>query len=94
MIQLLPPENEYYQNDNNIVFGTLSLLVGHDFLFGKYSLSQNLGYYILNKSPFDGKIYQYYSLDYHLSEKLFIGSGIRVYWAIAYFPDIRIGIKF
>ena len=72
----------------------IAILAGHELQIGKFSFSQQLGIYIYAPFKAMDPLYQRWGLDYHLSDRLFIGTNLKAHRQIADFLDVRIGFKF
>lgn len=70
------------------------ILLGHEFLLGHFTFSQQLGVYIYNPSQRGDPVYQRYGLNYYIKKKLIIGFNLKAHRQVADFMDFRIGISF
>ncbi len=70
------------------------ILVGHEFWLGKVTFAQELGFYAYRPFRNTDDFYQRYSLYYALSEKISLGSSVKVHGHVADFIDFRIGYRF
>ena len=49
------------------------LLIGHEFLLGKFVFSQRLGIYIFNQTPYYDLIYHRWGIHYFMNKHLGVG---------------------
>ncbi|MDP1727418.1 MAG: acyloxyacyl hydrolase [Bacteroidota bacterium] len=70
------------------------ILLGHEFLMGRFSLSQQIGIYIYDPSHYNDMVYQRYGLNYRLGKLLLIGINVKAHRQVADFLDFRAGIGF
>jgi hypothetical protein len=70
------------------------LLVGHDFLLGKFFFTQQLGLYLLNKTPYYNRIYHRWALRYQFNKRWFAGIGLKAHLQVADFIDARLLYRF
>lgn len=70
-----------------------SIAIGHEFLMGRFIFSQQVGAYLYDPSGLDDRIYHRWGLTYHLTERYFMGIGLKAHRHIADFIDIRLGIS-
>ena len=66
------------------------LLIGHEFLLGKFSFSQRLGVYIFNQTPYYDQIYHRWGIHYFMNKHLGIGMQLKAHKHVADFVDLRI----
>ncbi|MEM6517085.1 MAG: acyloxyacyl hydrolase [Bacteroidota bacterium] len=78
--------------DNNFVQG--AALIGHEFLLGKVTFSQQLGVYYFNDYRINDDVYQRYGLTYNFSKHIFAGFNLKAHRHVADFIDLRIGYTF
>lgn len=69
----------------------LSLLMGHEFLLGRFVFSQQIGVYIYKQFHPTPGWYQRYGLHWYPLENFSIGTNIKVHGHVAEFLDARIG---
>lgn len=67
------------------------VLVGMDWLFGRFVFYQHLGIYIYSPVKPPSAVYQRYGLNYRFSRNLFAGVNIKAHGQDADFLDVRIG---
>ncbi len=66
------------------------LLVGHEFLLGRFLFSQRLGVYIFNQTPYYNRIYHRWGIHYLINKNWGAGLHLKVHRHIADFVDLRI----
>ena len=66
------------------------LLIGHEFLLGKFAFSQRLGVYIFNETPYYDLIYHRWGIHYFMNKHLGIGMQLKAHRHVADFVDLRI----
>jgi hypothetical protein len=71
-----------------------ALLAGHELMIGKFSFSQQLGFYFYSPAKPRDPVYQRWGLDYHISRKVFAGINLKAHRHVADFMDFRIGLKY
>lgn len=69
------------------------IMVGHVFLMGKFSLSQQMGFYLLNPSGYFPLLYQRYGLQYSFHKKWSGGVNLLVHGHVANFIDFRLAYQ-
>ena len=75
-------------------FAQGSLLVGHEFWWGKVTFSQQLGVYFFNEYRNTDDVYQRYGLTYTFGKHFFGGFNLKVHRHVADFFDLRVGYIF
>jgi hypothetical protein len=68
----------------------LGLLVGHEFLFGKFSVNQQLGYYLFNDTKYFNTLYQRIGVSYYTPAHFSIGFSVLTHTNIPNFTDLRL----
>jgi hypothetical protein len=68
----------------------LGLLVGHEFLFRKFSVNQQLGYYLINETTYFNDLYQRIGLSYFASANISIGFSVLTHTTVPNFTDLRL----
>lgn len=66
------------------------LLIGHEFLLGKFVFSQRLGIYIFNQTPYYDLIYHRWGIHYFMNKHLGVGMQLKAHRHVADFVDLRI----
>ncbi len=78
--------------DNDFNKGSFN--IGHELLLGKFTFSQQVGFYWY-RDTFDKPFYfQRYGLEYAINSKYFVGFNLKAHGDIADFLDFRAGIVF
>jgi Lipid A 3-O-deacylase (PagL) len=68
----------------------LGLLLGHEFLLGKFSFAQLVGIYLVSHPNNLDPLYQRYGLSYQLTPSLGVGVSMKVHRNVADFADVRL----
>ncbi len=68
----------------------LGLLVGHEFLFGKFSVNQQLGYYLFNDTKYFNTLYQRIGVSYYTPAHFSIGFSVLTHTTVPNFTDLRL----
>ena len=66
------------------------LLIGHEFLLGKFIFSQRLGIYVFNQTPYYDPVYHRWGLHYFINKNLGVGFQLKAHRHVADFVDIRL----
>jgi hypothetical protein len=66
------------------------LLIGHEFLLGKFIFSQQLGYYLYIDTKFFNHIYQRWGISYTAKNNFALGVNLLAHAQVANFLDFRI----
>lgn len=66
------------------------LLVGHEFLLGKFIFSQRLGVYIFNPTHYFDDIFHRWGIHYSMTRQLGIGFNLMAHRHVADFIDLRV----
>ncbi|HEU4860069.1 MAG TPA: acyloxyacyl hydrolase [Chitinophagaceae bacterium] len=66
------------------------LLIGHEFLLGKFVFSQRLGVYIFNQTPYYDPVYHRWGIQYFINKHLGIGMQLKAHRHVADFVDLRL----
>lgn len=72
-------------------FHRAGILLGHEFLMGKFLFSQHMGWYAYNPSGYNTLLYQRYSLLYKINSRWFTGFNLKAHGHVANFIDFRVG---
>jgi len=85
-------ENGTVNNSGNFPdHNRAGVLVGMDWLFGRFVFYQHLGIYVYSPVKPPSAVYQRYGLNYRFSRQLFAGVNIKAHGQDADFMDVRIG---
>ncbi len=79
-------------DENNYVYA--GLLVGHEFLMGRFNFSQQIGVYVYKANDYYKPIYQRYGLTYSFSKFLAMGINLKAHGKEANFMDGRVVYSF
>ncbi len=85
-------EIEQLNIDKNYQRG--GLLVGHEFLMGRFTFSQKIGAYIYDVAKYDDPVYQTYGINFYVTENIFTGIHIKAHRHVADFMSIKLGVTF
>lgn len=66
------------------------LMVGHEFLLGKFIFSQRLGIYVFNQTPYYDRVYHRWGIQYFLTKNISIGLNLKAHRHVADFVDLRL----
>lgn len=72
----------------------VALLVGHEFLLGRFYFGQQLGVYVYRPFRVRDDVYQRYTLSYRYSPHLLLGGSLKVYRHVADLLDLRVAFVF
>jgi hypothetical protein len=75
---------------------SLGLLIGNDFLLGRFIFYQHFGIYLYERYIYMDPVYQRYGISYFLTKnkKFLVGINLKAHRHDADFLDVRIGYKF
>lgn len=71
-----------------------ALLMGHEFLMGRFSFSQKIGVYLYDHTQFNDPVYQRYGINFHITERLFTGIHLKAHRHVADLIELRLGWSF
>jgi len=66
------------------------VMLGHEFILGKFLFSQRLGYYLLNPKPNHEFLFHRWGLHYRLNQQIGFGFNLLAHRQVAEFIDLRI----
>ena len=72
----------------------VALLTGHEFLLGKFTFSQQLGWYLYQDTPYHPFFYHRWGVNYNFYKRLLLGFNMKAHYQVADFLDIRLGYRF
>lgn len=72
----------------------VGLLLGHEFLLGRFHFGQQVGAYVYRPYRVRDDVYQRYTLAYRYSPHLILGGSLKVYRYIADLLDLRVAYVF
>lgn len=70
------------------------ILAGHEFLWGKFIFSQQLGIYVYDQTPYYPAWYHRWGLLYRFTPALMAGINLKANKQVADFPDLRLVYTF
>ncbi|WP_207493464.1 acyloxyacyl hydrolase [Aridibaculum aurantiacum] len=70
------------------------VLFGHEFLLGRFFLSQQLGVYAFSRSPYYNRLCHRWALRYRVNEHWLLGFGLKAHRQVADFIDLRLSYRF
>ena len=68
----------------------VGLLLGHEFLFGKFSVNQQIGCYLFNDTKYFNTLYQRIGVSYYTNAHLSIGFSVLAHTTAPNFTDLRL----
>ena len=91
----------YYQSvaypENNIAhdldYKRIGVYIGHELLFGRFSVQTQLGYYVYSPFDFEGRVYNRIGMKYYLSSKWFVSATLKSHTAKAEALEFSLGIR-
>lgn len=66
------------------------LLIGHEFLLGKFVFSQKLGMYVFDQTPYYDLVYHRWGIHYFINKNFGIGLQLKAHRHVADFVDLRV----
>jgi hypothetical protein len=82
------------RSDMNDRSQAVSLLVGHEFLLGKFTFIQQLGCYLYDPTPFYPIVYHRWGFNFYPTKHLVLGINLKAHYQVADFFDLRVGAAF
>jgi hypothetical protein len=70
------------------------IMVGHEFILGKFLFSQQLGIYTFNQTPYYDRVYQRWGLQYSFPSGLGLGFTLKAHRQVADYADLRFSYSF
>lgn len=70
------------------------LLLGHEFLLGRFQFSQRLGVYVFDETPYYDRIFHRWGLQYRINRHFSTGFHLLAHRHIAEFVDLRLAYTF
>lgn len=67
------------------------IMLGHQFLLGRFQFSQRLGVYVFDQTPYYDQIFHRWGVKYHINRHLNIGFNLLAHRHVAEFIDFRLG---
>lgn len=84
------PENNI---NNDFDYKRIGVYVGHELLFGRFSVQTQLGYYVYSPFDFEGRVYNRIGMKYFLSSKWFVSATLKSHGAKAEALEFSFGIR-
>ena len=84
------PENNI---NNDLDYKRIGVYVGHELLFGRFSVQTQLGYYVYSPFDFEGRVYNRIGMKYFLSSKWFVSATLKSHAAKAEALEFSFGIR-
>jgi hypothetical protein len=75
-------------------FHFASFALGHEFLMGKFTFWQHVGYYYLKPGERFINWYHRWGLNYNLTKNIAIGGSVKAHLHVAHFADLRLSYSF
>ncbi len=86
---------ESYMSNQSYDHKLVALTLGHNFVFGKITFNQQMGWYLYKPFPSSNKhLFQRYELLYQLGQRYQVGTSLKAHGSVAENFDIRFGITF
>ncbi len=70
------------------------MMLGHEFLLGRFQFSQRLGVYIFDQTPYYDRLYHRWGVQYRINRQLSAGINLLAHRQVADFLDFRLGYTF
>jgi len=87
-------ENDTLHASENVSAIRSGILIGHEFLLGKFIFSQRLGVYIINPTDYFTTIYHRWGIQYRFNKHWGAGFNLQAHKHVADFIDLRIVYSF
>jgi hypothetical protein len=72
----------------------VGLLLGHEFLLGRFQFSQRLGVYVFDQTPYYDRIFHRWGLQYRINRHFSAGFNLLAHRQVAEFVDFRLAYTF
>lgn len=66
------------------------LMIGHEFLLGRFLFSQRLGFYVFNQTPYYDRVFHRWGLHYFVNKNFVIGIQLEAQRHVADLVDLRL----
>ncbi len=70
------------------------LMLGHEFLLGRFGFSQRLGVYVFDQTPYYDRIFHRWGLMYSINSSLSAGFNLLAHRHVAEFVELRLSYSF
>ena len=85
--------NDIYRTDYHPFI--VSLHVGHAFVFGRFSFTQQFAWYVIKSYPFnENDFFQRYAVFWQFGKLINVGFSLKAHGHVAENMDVRIGVTF
>ena len=84
-------KNQFNSNKN---YQQGALLLGHEFLMGRFIFNQKIGVYIYDQAKYNDPVYQRYGINFYITKQIFAGVHIKAHRHVADFIEFRLGWTF
>ena len=71
-----------------------AVLVGHEFLLGKFIFSQRVGIYLYDESPYYDAWFHCWGIQYRANKYLGVGLNLKAHKHVAEYIDLRVVYSF
>jgi len=65
------------------------LMIGHEFILGRFLFSQRLGFYYFDQTPYFDQLYHRWGIQYNFRNRFGIGFNMKAHRQVAEFVDLR-----
>jgi hypothetical protein len=72
----------------------VGVMLGHEFLLGRFQFSQKLGVYVFDQTPYYDRIFHRWGLMYGINRNLSAGFNLLAHRQVAEFVDLRLSYTF
>jgi hypothetical protein len=66
------------------------MLLGHEFLLGRFIFNQRLGFYVFDQTPYYDRVYHRWGLQYSINQRLGLGLNMQAHRHVADYVDLRL----
>lgn len=70
------------------------LLLGHEFLLGRFQFSQRLGVYVFDQTPYYDRLFHRWGIQYRVNRHFSTGINLLAHRQVAEFVDLRLSYTF
>lgn len=87
-------QNQLRKEDLNASATKAGILLGHEFLLGRFQFSQRLGVYVFDQTPYYDRIFHRWGLQYRINRHFSAGFNLLAHRQVAEFADLRLTYTF